>query len=169
MLFRSKIIKGQLVVIVWGPGQQMILTKDGQSAIQKIPVSTALNGFGFSSDSATTPTGFMKTGRKFLGKKYQVFVAKQPTDTILGPNEAGDRIVDGKKHTAEVLTGLIELHGMEDCNSNTFDRQIYIHGTNRERNLGQKASGGCVRVSNNNLIWLNNNIPPNTPVFIQGD
>ena len=45
-------------------------------------------------------------------------------------------------------------------------RSIYIHGTNKELSLGEARSHGCVRVSNNDVIDLFNNIPIGTDVYV---
>ena len=36
----------------------------------------------------------------------------------------------------------------------SFDRYIYIHGTPEEWLLGEKASKGCIRMSNTDVIEL---------------
>jgi lipoprotein-anchoring transpeptidase ErfK/SrfK len=66
-----------------------------------------------------------------------------------------------------VLTGILELNGLEECNKNAFSRNIYFHGTNRESKLGAPHSNGCVRVSNDNIQWMVNNIQRGTKVYIK--
>ncbi len=51
-----------------------------------------------------------------------------------------------------VLTRLLWLEGAEDHNANTFQRYIYLHGTNQEHLLGQPASHGCIRFSNQDIV-----------------
>src|SRR5438046_185112 len=46
------------------------------------------------------------------------------------------------------------LRGREPQNANAFGRDIYIHGTPEERNLGLPVSYGCVRMSSNDVITL---------------
>jgi lipoprotein-anchoring transpeptidase ErfK/SrfK len=36
----------------------------------------------------------------------------------------------------------------------TYSRYVYIHGTNREEQLGTPASSGCVQMSNTDIIQL---------------
>ena len=36
----------------------------------------------------------------------------------------------------------------------TFDRYIYIHGTNQEHLLGQPVSHGCIRMANRDVAEL---------------
>jgi L,D-transpeptidase YbiS len=65
-----------------------------------------------------------------------------------------------------VLTRILWLDGMEPRNGNTFQRYIYIHGTNDERSLGRPASHGCVRLRNREVIEVFELVPVGTPVWI---
>ncbi len=56
---------------------------------------------------------------------------------------------------------------MEPRNENTFQRYIYIHGTNDENSLGRPASHGCVRMKNREVIELFDLVPVDTPVWIE--
>lgn len=158
--------QGKSLILI-GNEQKLYLLENGK-IIDTITVSTSAKGFGTSGESGQTPTGLFKTGNSIIGKLYEVIISKKPTGTILGKNTPSTRVdKDGKKHTAEVLTGLIELYGEETHNKNTFSRSIYIHGTNRESNLGKPASGGCIRVANDKIIELSGKIPSGTPLYIQ--
>ncbi len=44
--------------------------------------------------------------------------------------------------------------------------QLAVHGTNDESALGQRVSHGCVRVSNEDITWMAENLPIGTPVEI---
>jgi hypothetical protein len=61
----------------------------------------------------------------------------------------------------EVLTRIFWLEGLEPKvnkdpkgNYDSFLRYIYIHGTNQEQLLGQKASHGCIRMGNKDVASL---------------
>lgn len=163
----SLIQKGDDLLIVWGPSQTGYYTQDGKSASKTFKVSTGSNGFGNEPDNKETPMGLLQIAGKIKGKPYEVLVGKSPTGKILGPNMDSSRIDQrGNKHVAEVLTGILELDGLEPCNKNSFSRNIYFHGTNKENKLGAAHSNGCVRVSNNEIQWLLNNISKGTKVYI---
>jgi lipoprotein-anchoring transpeptidase ErfK/SrfK len=49
----------------------------------------------------------------------------------------------------------------------TFNRAIYFHGTNKEGNLGKRASHGCIRMKNDEVIELFSQVPVDTLVYIQ--
>src|SRR5436189_6093008 len=53
-----------------------------------------------------------------------------------------------------IVSRILWLRGLEAQNANAFGRDIYIHGTPEERNLGLPVSYGCVRMSSNDVIKL---------------
>ena len=168
-LVKNKLIqKGEDLLIVWGPTQTAYYTQDGKSSQKTFKVSTGANGFGNEPDNKETPIGLLQIRGKIKARPFEVLVGKTPTGKILGPDIDSTRVdPKGNKHTAEVLTGILELDGLEPCNNNAFSRNIYFHGTNRESKLGAPHSNGCVRVSNDNIQWLLGNIPKGTRVYIQ--
>lgn len=168
-LVNNKLInKGDETIIVWGPSQTAYLTNDGKSASKTFKVSTGANGFGNDTDNKKTPMGLLQIRGKIKARPYEVLVGKTPTGKILGPNVDSTRVDDkGTKHSAEVLTGILELDGMEPCNKNAFSRNIYFHGTNKENLLGGAHSNGCVRVSNDTIQWLIRNVDKGTKVFVK--
>ena len=48
----------------------------------------------------------------------------------------------------------------------SYSRYIYIHGTPEEWLLGEKASKGCIRMSNKDVIELFNLVEEGIPVTI---
>ena len=168
-LVKNKLIaKGEKLIIVWGPTQTGYYTQDGKSALKTFKVSTGANGFGNTTDNKQTPMGLLEIQGKINAKPFEVLVGKTPTGKILGPNIDSTRVdKEGNKHKAEVLTGILELNGLEGCNKNSFSRNIYFHGTNKESKLGSAQSNGCVRVSNNMVQWMIGNIQSGTKVYIK--
>jgi hypothetical protein len=143
---------------------------NGKSIIKEFKVSTGFLGFANTGDSGSTGTGLMKVSNKIQGtKEYQVIINKVPSKITLGSNMPSTRKdpKTGKTHDAEVLTGLLELEGLEQCNKNIFQRNIYIHGTNKENELGAKHSNGCIRVSNDSILYLLNSIPIGTKLYVK--
>jgi len=171
ILIKKGLIKsGEPLLIIWGPNQTFNYTTNGKTSLLSGSVSTGVNGFGSTTDSKKTPSGLLKISNKIKARDYEVLVGKTPTGKILGPNIDSTRVDDkGRKHIAEVLTSILELKGLENCNSNTYDRSIYLHGTNKEKKLGIKASNGCVRISNGNIKKLMSMVNVGTKVFIYGE
>jgi lipoprotein-anchoring transpeptidase ErfK/SrfK len=48
----------------------------------------------------------------------------------------------------------------------SYSRYIYIHGTPEEWLLGKKASKGCIRMSNSDVIELFSQLEGNETVYI---
>ena len=48
----------------------------------------------------------------------------------------------------------------------SFDRYIYIHGTNHEERLGFPASSGCLQMSNNDIMELFDAVDEKTHLWI---
>ena len=48
----------------------------------------------------------------------------------------------------------------------SYDRYIYIHGTQEEGLIGSKASHGCIRMFNNDVIELYKMVKEGTKVLI---
>jgi lipoprotein-anchoring transpeptidase ErfK/SrfK len=63
------------------------------------------------------------------------------------------------------LTGLTEGFN-KGGNVDSFARYIYIHGTHEEGLIGQKASHGCIRMLNHDVLELFKIIPVKTTVNI---
>jgi lipoprotein-anchoring transpeptidase ErfK/SrfK len=64
------------------------------------------------------------------------------------------------------------LDGMEEGVNrgpgiDSYDRYIYIHGTHEEGLIGQKASHGCIRMFNNDVIYIFNKVNKGTKVLIR--
>ncbi len=161
-LVSSDIISSQDTILVLDGAEQRLKLVTGGNVTKDIVCSTSANGFGNQSGSGETSTGLARVRGKVGGGQPvgMVFKGLRPTGHVLGPNE-------GVK--AWVLTRAITLTGLQRPNRNISSRAIYIHGTNRERVLGVPASGGCVRVSSNDVLWIYDNVPVGTVLYILGD
>ena len=165
----GKVKNGEPMLILWGSSQVMYYTPNGKTLSKQMKVSTGAFGFTNAEDSGSTGTGLMRISNKIKApRKYQVLVSKKPINLVLGPKMEGTRKDEtGEVHDAEVLTGILELVGLEQCNKNIYSRSIYIHGTNKEESLGGKHSNGCVRVSNEDILFLLNAIRIGTKLYVK--
>lgn len=59
-----------------------------------------------------------------------------------------------KSGPASMTTSLIEIRGGETAMQLKGGAGRYIHGTNRENHLGEKASSGCIRMANLDSVYL---------------
>ena len=90
---------------------------------------------------------------------------EEPLTIFIGrkPSNKKAKIISGDLRSSEdiICSRIFWLDGLEEGinkgnNVDTYNRYIYIHGTNEESLLGKKASHGCIRMSNNDIITLCN-------------
>jgi len=138
--------------------QRLRVIRNGGIA-REFPISSSARGVGFSEGSLRTPTGRFEIAEK-IGRA-------QPQGTIFAGREPVGRWRAGDVSDKDlILTRILRLHGLDAENANSFDRYIYIHGTNQEHLLGTPASHGCIRMSNADVIELFDTVETGTPVVI---
>jgi L,D-transpeptidase YbiS len=124
-------------------------------------ISTSKWGLGTEPGSNRTPTGRFRVAEKHGdgAPAGTVFKSRKP----VGRWRPGDRVRPDDLITSRLLW----LEGVEPHNRNTYDRYIYLHGTNQEHLLGTPHSHGCVRLSNPAVIELYDLVPVGTEVVIR--
>lgn len=142
--------------------QKLYLIKNGK-ILKSYPVSTSRFGTGSEKDSYKTPLGthriFKKIGNNvpigaiFEGRKFTGKIARIPSDEDL------------------ITTRILWLEGMEWAknrggNVDTMKRYIYIHGTPQEHKIGVPASKGCIRMKNQDIVSLYDNVEEGTLLHI---
>jgi len=132
---------------------------DGSRLVKEWPVSTARAGVGFVEGSLRTPVGQFRIKEKHgTGvPSGTIFKARQPVGLWQGEKLDDDL----------VLTRILRLEGLEARNANTFERFIYIHGTNDEQGIGRPGSHGCVRLRNDDMMEVYDLVPEGTEVWIE--
>lgn len=138
--------------------QSLELREDGRF-LGRYPVSTSKFGPGSEEGSYCTPLGAFRICEKFGEKAAPgtIFRGRVPVGCWT-PGETSDEDL--------VLTRILRLEGLDPDNANTYERYIYIHGTNHEELLGTPASMGCVRMAAGDLMELFDRVPLLTPVTI---
>ena len=138
---------------------QQLIVKEDEQPIRTYPVSTSRFGIGTEEGSFKTPTGRFRVGAKIGGDMPNgtVFVGRVP----LRPDDALPPTEDF------VTSRILWLDGLDEQNSNTRDRFVYIHGTKHEDKIGMAASHGCVRMRNADVIELFEMVNEGTPVVIE--
>ena len=130
----------------------------GDKIVQRWPVSTATKGVGFDEGSYRTPTGRLRVCDK-IGEGAPVntiFRGRKPDGTWNGQDD----------HHDLVLSRILRLEGLDPENTNSFDRYIYIHGTNHEKKIGTPASCGCIRLNRQDMIDLFDRVEPGIEMII---
>ncbi len=133
--------------------------EDG-SLVRLYPVSTARNGTGSLPGSNKTPTGRFRIAKK-IGEGCPpgtVFRGRVPCGIWPDDVQEGDDDV--------IMSRIMRLEGLDPDNANTWDRYIYIHGTNRADLLGTPASHGCIRLAPDHMIDLFDLVPEGTNMTI---
>lgn len=140
------------------PEQELTLFIDGRIAAT-FQISTSKFGLGSTEDTNCTPLGAFQIKEKIGGDQpiRTIFRSRLPE----GSWDPDDLVDDDL-----VLSRILWLDGVEPENANTYDRYIYIHGTNQEDLIGQPASHGCVRMRNADMVELYDLVDSQTLVFI---
>lgn len=133
--------------IVVSVKEQRLALLDRETLVAIYPVSTSKFGLGDWPGSMRTPLGEMEVASKIGGGAPlgAVFKDRHRTGEIVAPNSPG---------RDPIVTRIIWLKGREVKNANAFRRDIYIHGTPEERNIGRVASYGCVRMRSADVVKL---------------
>ncbi|PTY03300.1 hypothetical protein DB346_05315 [Verrucomicrobia bacterium LW23] len=131
------------------------------------PISTSARGMGEEPGSYRTPRGWHVVAERFgEGQPSGAeFKSRKPTGRVwqsgTTPCEAGQAAWSDL-----ILTRILWLDGVEPANASSYDRYIYIHGTNHEDRIGTPSSHGCVRLRNLPMLRLHDLAPVGTPVWI---
>jgi L,D-transpeptidase catalytic domain len=130
---------------------QLLALYHREKLLGRYPISTSRFGLGDQPGSRATPLGRLEVAKKIgagapLGA---VFKSRRQTGEVLVPDAPG---------RDPIVTRIIWLKGLQLQNRNAFGRCIYIHGTAEERNVGHRASFGCVRMKSADVLRVFNAI-----------
>lgn len=146
-------------VVISVPEQRMVVLYQGTpQAIY--PVSTSRFCLSSRPGSYGTPEGELEVAEK-IGDGLPVgavLKSRRPTGEVL-PVDAPGR--------DPVVTRILWLRGLEARNANSYDRDIYIHGTPEERRIGTPASFGCIRMRSRDIIALYDIVGKGARVYIE--
>ena len=148
--------------------QRLYLIKNS-SIIESFPISTAKFGDGSTVNSVKTPLGNHKSKDK-IGDNADlntIFVSRINTK-----RKASIISEDIDSDDDHVTSRILWLDGQEEGLNkgkgvDSYNRYIYIHGTHEEGLIGQKASHGCIRMFNNDVIYLYDIVKEGTNVYIR--
>lgn len=138
--------------------KQELTLKSGRKKLAAYPISTSRFGLGSEEGSLKTPTGSFRIAEKIgdgmaLGTVFKNRRPVKATKKMLRDDDL-------------VMTRILWLDGIDPGNANTYERFIYIHGTNHEGQIGEPASHGCIRMRNSDLVELFDRVGIDTPVMI---
>src|SRR6266481_5089792 len=145
-------------IVISAHDQKLALLEQGKlTAVY--PVSTSKFGLGDWRGSFCTPLGELEVADKIgdaapLGTRFK---DRRRTGEIVAVDAPG---------RDPIVTRIIWLRGREAQNANAFRRDIYIHGTPEERNIGRPASYGCIRMRSVDIINLYSQVGAGAQVSI---
>ena len=147
--------------------QKLYLTDSGK-LIKEYDISSSKYGEGSESGSFKTPLG-KHAVKKMIGGGQphgMRFIGRVPSEIY--PIYAEEKILVSDD---VVQSRIIWLAGQEEGINkgpgvDSYTRYIYIHGTHEEGLIGKKASHGCIRMLNHDVLELYKIIPAKTAVNI---
>ena len=154
-------------IVIDVAAQKLLLYQAGEM-LHAWPISTAAKGVGQRNGSECTPLGAHHVRLK-IGDgcaPNTVFVARRPSGEVFSAS-----LAEADPDRDWILTRIIWLSGAEpgfnrggDCD--TLRRFIYIHGCPDHASMGRPRSHGCIRMRNDDVIELFNQIDNGCPVQI---
>ena len=130
------------------------------------PISTAKNGIGNRIESFKTPFGIHRIRQKIGGGEPagMIFEARESTGVVA-------RNLDNRDKD-EITSRILWLDGLEEGVNlggayDTYRRYIYIHGTSDEKRIGEPVSAGCIRMKNQDVVELFEEVLLNDIVLIK--
>jgi lipoprotein-anchoring transpeptidase ErfK/SrfK len=145
--------------IVVSARDQKLALLEKDKLIAMYPVSTSKFCLSDRPGSYGTPLGELEVAQKIGdgAAPGTVFKNRRRTGEVIAVNAPG---------RDPIVTRIIWLRGRERQNANAFTRDIYIHGTPEERNVGRPASYGCIRMRSTDIINLFRVVGPGAQVTI---
>jgi lipoprotein-anchoring transpeptidase ErfK/SrfK len=145
-------------IVVSVHDQKLALIEKG-NLVATYPISTSKFGLSDRPGSFGTPMGELEIADKIGdgAPAGAVFKDRRRTGEVI-PVDAPGR--------DPIVTRIIWLRGKEGRNANAFRRDIYIHGTPEERNIGRPASYGCIRMRSVDIINLYSQVGQGAQVSI---
>ena len=133
-------------IVISAREQKLVLLEKGQ-LVATYPISTSKFGLSDRPGSYGTPLGELEVADKIGdgAPAGAVFKDRRRTGEVIAVNAPG---------RDPIVTRIMWLRGRELRNRNAFARDIYIHGTPEERNIGLRASYGCIRMRSTDIINL---------------
>ena len=149
--------------------KQRLFLLNNMVIVRSYPISSSKYGEGSTQNSFKTPLG-NHVIKEMIGRdaiKNTIFTSR------INTKRQADIIHDLTNSDNDyVTTRIMWLDGQEEGKNkgkgvDSYQRYIYIHGTHEEGLIGQKASHGCIRMFNSDVIELFNDVKKGTKVYIK--
>lgn len=140
----------------------------GGALVKSYPVSTSLRPPSNIKGSLGTPRGLHEIAERIGAEQPagMVFKSRIPTGRHFS------ELPNAGEETNLITTRILWLRGLEPGVNrggevDTYDRYVYIHGTNHEHRIGEPMSAGCVLMRNLDIIELYDQVRPGDLVWIE--
>lgn len=138
-----------------------------QKLVKIFDVSTSRAPASCIENSEGTPLGLHKIAEK-IGDG-------EAADTVFKARKPAGRLADQSpedKAKNLIMCRILRLRGLEEGrnsggNVDSYARYVYMHGTNQEDKIGTPNSHGCILVKSADLLWLFENTPEGSLVFVE--
>ena len=161
--------KNDISSIVVDISEQRLYFVKNSKIISSFPISSSKYGEGGIENSFKTPLGMHEIKDKIghNAKKNSIFKSRintyRPAEIIHNSFDSEDD---------HVTSRILWLDGLEYGKNkgkgvDSYNRYIYIHGTHEEGLIGTKASHGCIRMFNDDVIKLFDQVEEGTFVLIK--
>ena len=153
----------ELFLFVDTASQKLFLCRRA-AIIGSFDISTSSRGIGNRSGSFKTPAGIHRIREK-------IGAGAPPTRIFRSREDTGVDWSEGLTEENLILCRIMRLEGLETGLNegpgiDSFDRYIYLHGTNKEALIGTPQSQGCILLRNLDCIELFDAVQEGTIVFI---
>lgn len=145
-------------------GEQKLYVCAGKTVTGVYAASTSRLGAGIREDSLKTPPGIHRVCEKIGAgaPEGRIFRDREDTGTDWDHTSNEENII---------LTRILRLEGLEPGINrgpgvDTYERYVYIHGTNRENDVGTPFSNGCICLRNADIVSLFDLVPEGTVLYI---
>lgn len=153
--------------------QQTLSLYQDDSLLRSFAVSTAKNGTGQMEGSGCTPLGKHRIAQKFGDDlpANAVFVARKFTGELYD-EQLGKSFPDRDWILGRILwldgceEGINQGNDADGVCVDSKSRYIYIHGTPDSEPMGMPLSHGCVRMRNDDIVWLYEQVDVGMTVLI---
>ena len=153
------------VYLVQSIEEQRLFVCEKETVVVRFDSSTSRFGTGIRENSFKTPPGVHRIREKIGdgAPAGRIFAERKDTGIDWDGVSAGDNLI---------LTRILRLEGLEEginkgMGVDSFERCIYVHGTNREDLVGAPMSHGCLCLRNRDIIRLFEMVAGGTVVYIE--
>ncbi len=143
---------------------QTLLICGKDAVIERYDASTSRFGNGIRENSFKTPPGVHRIREKIGSGAPEGRIFKERRDTGINWDQ-------GPTEDNLILTRILRLEGLEEginkgAGVDSYERCIYIHGTNREDLVGTPLSHGCLCLRSQDILRLFETVREGTLVYI---